>query len=120
MLLESIEFTEEVTEAIAEPTEPLSFSQPILSLADYPPSDTPYLMEQGDFWLVHTPEGQLMAFSPLSPEYAGRVAVEECEFAWVEANQRFADPCSGDEWELNGRLNLEHSNELWSNRDLDQ
>ncbi|MFZ1395723.1 MAG: carboxypeptidase-like regulatory domain-containing protein, partial [Candidatus Promineifilaceae bacterium] len=88
------------------------------TLENYPPSETPYRF--GSFWLVHTPDGQLIAFSPVSPEYDDRVSVEECQFAWDEANQRFTDPCSGDEWELNGRLNLEQSTELWSNRNLDQ
>lgn len=73
ILLESVEFTEELAEALADPAEHLSFSQPFLLLADYPPSNTPYRIDQGDFWLVHTPEGQLMAFSPVSPEYAGRI-----------------------------------------------
>ena len=93
---------------------------PVLPLADYPPSSTPYRIETGAFWLVHTPEGQLFAFSPVVPEYRDSVAVEECQFAWSETVMRFVDPCSGDEWELNGRLNLEHSSELWSNRSLDQ
>ncbi|MBK8901762.1 MAG: carboxypeptidase regulatory-like domain-containing protein [Anaerolineaceae bacterium] len=92
--------------------------EPPLALENYPPSETPYRF--GSFWLVHTLDGQLMAFSPVSPEYDDRVSVEECQFAWAEANQRFVDPCSGDEWELNGRFNLEHSTELWSNRHLDQ
>lgn len=102
------------------PAEQLPASQPVLPLEDYPPSNTPYRIEAGDFWLVHTPEGQLMAFAPFSPSYADHVSVDECRYAWAEANNRFADPCSGDEWELNGRLNLEHSGELWSNRNLDQ
>lgn len=92
--------------------------EPPLTLENYPPSETPYRF--GGFWLVHTPDGQLIAFSPVSPEYDDRVSVEECQFAWAEANQRFMDPCSGDEWELNGRLNLEQSTERWSNRNLDQ
>ncbi|MCC6603958.1 MAG: hypothetical protein IT327_12145 [Anaerolineae bacterium] len=91
---------------------------PPLTLENYPPSDTPYRF--GGFWLVHTPTGELIAFSPVSPEYDERVSVGECQFAWEEANQRFVDPCSGDEWELNGRLNLEQSSERWSNRNLDQ
>lgn len=91
-----------------------------LALADYPPSSTPYHIVDGGFWLVHTPEGALFSFIPVSPEYASHVSVDECHFAWVESNQRFTDPCSGDEWELDGRLNLENSTELWSNRDLDQ
>jgi len=33
---------------------------------------------------------------------------------------RFVDPCSGDEWELDGALNLAHSTERWSNRNLDR
>jgi len=91
-----------------------------LSLDDYPAGDTPYLVEEGDFWLVHTPEGELLAFVPVSPEYKDSVNVDECRYTWSEAVGRFVDPCSGDEWELDGRLNLEHSTELWSDRDLDQ
>lgn len=88
--------------------------------ADYPPSATPYWIAEGDFWLVHTPAGKLFAFAPQSPSYTETVDVVECRYTWSEPAQRFIDPCSGDEWELNGALNLEHSTELWSNRDLDQ
>lgn len=91
-----------------------------LHLADYPPRDTPYLVESGSFWLVHYPEGNLLAFVPVSPEYRDDVTVEACRFDWVEALGRFVDPCSGDEWELDGTLNLAHSTERWSNRDLDR
>lgn len=91
-----------------------------LSLDDYPAGDTPYFVEEGDFWLVHTPEGQLLAFAPVSPDYNDSIDVDECRYHWNETLARFIDPCSGDEWELDGRLNLEHSTELWSNRDLDQ
>jgi hypothetical protein len=91
-----------------------------LRIADYPPRSTPYLIEDGDFWLVHTLEGELFAFVPVSPTYADHITEVECRFTWNENPARFIDPCSGDEWELNGRLNLEHSTELWSNRDLDQ
>ena len=66
------------------------------------------------------PEGKLFSIAPVSPEYANHVSVDECRFAWSEAVQRFVDPCSGDEWELNGRLNLNHSPELWRTGDLDQ
>ncbi len=38
-----------------------------LQFADYPPSDMPYYIENGDFWLVHTAAGQLFAFVPVSP-----------------------------------------------------
>lgn len=98
-------------------------SQPVLTLTDYPPSNTPYLIEEHDFWLVHTPEGQLFIFLPFSPQYKevlNRSSNEQCRFAWVAANERFTDPCSGDEWSLTGKLNLEHSTELWSNQNLDQ
>ncbi len=84
---------------------------------DYPPSATPYWIEEGDFWLAHMPEGQLFAFAPLSPPYAEEIEVDECRYTWDESAQRFIDPCSGDEWELDGRLNLEQSTELWSKRD---
>ncbi|MCA9929999.1 MAG: hypothetical protein KC419_16055 [Anaerolineales bacterium] len=93
---------------------------PVLTLADYPPNHTPYYIDHGDFWLVHTPAGQLIAFAPESPDYADHITGDECRFIWTEAVQRFVDPCSGDEWELNSRLNLKESPELWSNRDLDQ
>ena len=108
------------TQPEAADSTPQIISQPDYQLSDFPPSDTPYYMVDDNFWLVHTPEGQLFAFSPVAPEYRASVAVEECQFIWAEANNRFIDPCSGDEWELNGRLNLEHSSELWSNRSLDQ
>jgi hypothetical protein len=91
-----------------------------LPLTDYPPSDTPYHIENGDLWLVNTLEGHLFAFAPVSPEYAAHISVDVCRFAWIESVKRFVDPCSGDEWELNGLLNLDHSTELWSSRDLDQ
>lgn len=93
---------------------------PRLELADYPPSPAPYRIEDGDFWLVHTPDGQLMAFIPIAPTYAPHVTIDECRYSWTPANQRFEDPCSGDKWELNGQLNVAASSELWSNRDLDQ
>jgi hypothetical protein len=93
---------------------------PALALVEYPPRDTPYLVESGDFWLVHHPEGNLLAFAPISPEYRADVSVAACRFTWVDAVRRFVDPCSGDEWELDGTLNPAHSTERWSNRDLDQ
>jgi hypothetical protein len=92
----------------------------ILAPADYPPRPIPYWIEEGDFWLAHMPEGQLFAFAPLSPPYAADIDIDECRYIWDESGQRFIDPCSGDEWEIDGRLNLEHSPELWSKRDLDQ
>jgi|GEM_PF-3608141 len=93
---------------------------PVLPLKEYPPGDTPYYVEGCDCWLVHNPEGNLLAFVPISPEYREDVAVEACRFDWVESLGRFVDPCSGDEWELDGTLNLAQSAERWSNRDLDQ
>ena len=112
--------------SLEEPAKDLTAATDLFAmpLAAYPPSETPYRIASstvhGDFWLVHTREDALFSFAPVSPEYADYVSVDECRFAWVEANQRFTDPCSGDEWELDGRLNLEYSTELWSNRDLDQ
>jgi hypothetical protein len=91
-----------------------------LPLSDYPPRDTPYRVAAGDLWLVHTPEGDLLALAPVSPEYRDDVKVEECRYDWNGAVGRFVDPCSGDEWELDGTLNLEHSTELWSNHDLNR
>lgn len=105
---------------VAENRDPQPETQPLLFLEDYPPSETPYFIAESDLWLVHTPAGQRMAFPAYSPAYKPEVAVEPCRFAWSESVQRFVDPCSGDEWALNGRLNLEHSTELWSNRHLDQ
>ena len=95
-------------------------SRVTLSIDDYPPGDRPTLVESSDFWLVHTPDGKLLAFVDVAPEYVARVSVDECRYDWNAANGRFIDPCSGDEWELDGRLNLQHSTELWSSRDLDQ
>lgn len=90
-----------------------------LNLTDYPPANAPYYVADGDFWLVHTPAGHLIAFSPTSPAYRPEIG-DACRFTWVEGVMRFVDPCSGDEWELNGQQNLKHSLEMWSNSDLDQ
>lgn len=92
----------------------------ILDLVDYPPGNTPTLVVDGDFWLAHTPQGELFAFVPTSPESADHVSVDPCRYIWNSANGRFIDPCSGDEWELDGTLNLRHSTELWSNQGLYQ
>ncbi len=107
-------------DSIVESPSRESAMPPILTLVDYPPSDTPYHIEDGDLWLVHTPEGQLFSFAPIAPTYAEHIDVDECRYTWSTPQHRFIDPCSGDEWELNGALNLEHSTEMWSNRDLDQ
>ena len=113
--------------AAGSSTVPL-LSEPItLSLADYPPQDIPYLvmpeLAEHGLWLVNTGE-QLLAFdrrSPYSPDLpAGEQRPDRCLYAWSEVNGRFIDPCSGDEWELDGTLNLAESTELWSNRNLDQ
>jgi hypothetical protein len=93
---------------------------PILSLSRYPPRDTPYFVEDGDFWLVHTTDGRLFAFAPLPPAYEGEPGMEPCRYTWVESDGRFVDPCSGDRWEPTGVLDLEHAGARWSNRDLDQ
>ena len=93
---------------------------PVLPLMDYPPGDTPYYVEGCDCWLAHNPEGNLLAFVPVSPDYREDVTVEACRFTWDDGVGRFVDPCSGDEWELDGALNLAHSTERWSNRDLDR
>jgi hypothetical protein len=95
-------------------------SEVALPLAGYAPGGAPYRSESGDFWLVHTEAGRLFAFVPFAPEYKSTVGVEECPYTWSEPAGRFVDPCSGDEWELDGRLNLAHSTELWSHRDLDR
>lgn len=107
-------------EPAAESGNKATDAQPVLPLADYPPSSTPYRIEDSDLWLVHTLAGQLIAFAPFSPDYNEQINVEECRFEWQAANLRFADPCSGDEWELTGQLNLAESSELWSTRNLDQ
>lgn len=91
-----------------------------LPVPDYPPSENPYWIEPYDLWLVHTLEGELLAFSPFSPEYSDDINVPECRYTWNPPVRRFVDPCSGDEWELDGKLNLENSPELWSNRALDR
>lgn len=95
-------------------------SQLTVPLVDFPPAAAPYPLLGGQLWLVHTTDGQLMAFAPESPEYVEDIDIAECRFAWNAPTNRFVDPCSGDEWELDGRLNLEHSTERWSSDDLDQ
>lgn len=95
-------------------------SSMLLSLADYPPGETPYFITEGDFWLVHTPAGQLIAFAATSPDYRPDIGLDACRFTWAESVGRFVDPCSGDEWTLDGRFSLAHSSERWSDRDLDQ
>jgi hypothetical protein len=97
-----------------------SYPSLLLPLADYPPGDTPYFISEGDFWLVHTLAGQLLAFAATSPDYRPDIGLDACRFTWVESVGRFVDPCSGDEWALNGRFDLAHSSERWSDRDLDQ
>jgi hypothetical protein len=96
----------------------------LLSLAAYPPQDKPYFVEEGrGFWLVHA-GSQLLAFDPRSPlgtDWSmANPRSERCLYGWAEANGRFIDPCSGDEWELDGTLNLAESTELWNDRNLDQ
>lgn len=95
-------------------------SSMLLSLADYPPGETPYFITEGDFWLVHAPAGQLIAFAATSPDYRPDIGLDACRFTWAESVGRFVDPCSGDEWTLDGRFSLAHSSERWSDRDLDQ
>lgn len=95
-------------------------TQPVLPLTEYPPSDTPYYIEDGDFWLIHAPTEQLLAFVPVSPAYKTEITVEPCRFAWSQTNQHFLDSCSGDEWDLLGELDLEHSPDSWSQRNLNQ
>jgi hypothetical protein len=97
-----------------------TFFSLLLPLADYPPGETPYFIREGDFWLVHTPAGQLMAFAATSPDYRPDIGLDACRFTWAESVGRFVDPCSGDEWGLHGRFSLAHSSERWSDRDLDQ
>lgn len=100
------------------PTAPVPSTR--LSLADYPPGETPYFITEGDFWLVHTPAGQLLAFAATSPDYRPDIGLDACRFTWAESVGRFVDPCSGDEWTVDGRFSLAHSSERWSDRDLDQ
>ena len=95
-------------------------SQPILPLIDYPPSDVPYYIESDDLWFVHHLDGQMLTFLPTAPTYKPAVDVQECRFIWSVVHERFIDPCSGDEWNLLGQLDLENSSELWSDRNLDQ
>ena len=113
--------------AAGSSTVPMLTEPVTLSLADYPPQDAPYLVmpELGEhgLWLANTGE-QVLAFdrrSPYRPDLpAGEQRPDRCLYAWSEVNGRFIDPCSGDEWELDGTLNLVESTELWSNRNLDQ
>lgn len=91
------------------------------TLADFPPRDTPYF-RQPDYndkagaYIVNI-DHELRVFSPFVP-YVDRL--EDCRYAWNDAVERFTDPCSGDEWELDGTINLEHSAEMWSSGDLNQ
>lgn len=96
------------------------FQPLVYQLDDYPPRERPYRMEGDAFWLVHTPEGEFFAFSPLAPTYNESIDGAECRYGWNATTKRFIDPCSGDEWDLDGQLSLEHSSELWSQRDLDR
>lgn len=109
----------EVTRIVVT-TKPNPTPSPPLDPANYPPANAPYYLPDSNFWLVHTPAGHLIAFSPTSPAYRTEISLDACRFTWSESVMRFVDPCSGDEWELDGRLNLEHSTEMWSNNDLDQ
>ncbi len=100
-----------IDEAVTDPSPPLQ-------LVDYPPSDMPYLIEKDNFsfWLVNTPAGRLIAF----PVEAPGSAAPNCLLAWDEAAQRFTDPCSGNKWELNGRLDTLRFAAPPDSRDLDQ
>ncbi|MDX1614207.1 MAG: hypothetical protein R3300_07840 [Candidatus Promineifilaceae bacterium] len=92
----------------------------LLFSSDYPARGAPYQIQSGAFWLVHTPDGRIFAFDPLSPTEQPKSAVRPCRYVWSKPVARFVDPCSGDEWTLDGRLNIAHSTELWSHRDLDR
>ena len=74
-----------------------------LQQADFPPSLTPYLVQQedvGSFWLVNTGH-DILAFDRRTPF---RVGSEPCRYSWVAANGRFKDPCSGSKFALDGTL----------------
>ena len=88
----------------------------MLPLAEYPPADTPYRLEPSGIWLVNL-DGDIRAYLPQTP---AADPAQVCEYVWSVAVDRFVDPCSGDEWRLDGTLDLAASPERWSNRHLDQ
>ncbi|NKQ34382.1 MAG: hypothetical protein HF973_02075, partial [Chloroflexi bacterium] len=103
-----------IDEAVTDPSPPLQ-------LADYPPNDTPYLIENDNvtFWLVHTPASQLMAF-PVTVPGSTTADQDACRLAWDEAAQQFTDPCSGNRWGLDGRLDTLRFTAPPDSRDLSQ
>jgi cytochrome b6-f complex iron-sulfur subunit len=72
-------------------------------ITDFPPADHPYpvRLDETSVWVVHTGEG-ITVFDKRTP-YA-YTAGRPCIVAWVEANGRFEDPCSGSKFTLDGRL----------------
>jgi hypothetical protein len=89
-------------------------------LSDYSPSPSPYWLEEGNVWLVHTAAGRLYAFAPHSPAYPAAAEEDPCHLTWNEANGRFADPCSGYEWTLQGAVVAQAAAGPLPDRELDQ
>jgi nitrite reductase/ring-hydroxylating ferredoxin subunit len=74
------------------------------TVADFPPASHPYLVKieelGSSIFIVNTGE-EILALDRRTPfTFIGR----RCYYAWVEANGRFEDPCSGSKFTLNGRL----------------
>lgn len=72
------------------------------ALSAFPPANTPYkVMIQGEnptvewVFLVNI-EGELTVLSPIAPNST------HCRIVWEAANRRFADPCGGATFALNG------------------
>lgn len=70
-----------------------------LDVADYPPSEIPYLIRENDhhFWLINI-DGKFLALNPVSPDGW------DCVHAWNMPNMRFENPCSGSKYALDGSL----------------
>ncbi|MFN8487640.1 MAG: hypothetical protein U0350_08625 [Caldilineaceae bacterium] len=67
------------------------------NLADFPPSNEPYhyVNEKVDVYIVNT-ENKLLALIPQTPN------LWQCNIRWVNANNRFEEPCLGAKFALTG------------------
>jgi hypothetical protein len=74
------------------------------AITDFPPAPRPYLVKleevSSSIFIVNTGE-EILALDRRTPfTFIGR----RCYYAWVEANGRFEDPCSGSKFTLDGQL----------------
>ena len=74
------------------------------SIVDFPASDTPYRVVEGEFegWVVNTGT-DLLVFPAQTTGSWGQDSVG-CKFAWNEASGRFEDPCSGSAYRIDGTV----------------